>query len=102
MRVGVQQSRALRAAEQEPLVEQPGVVTLGLCAIRDHVGQWASLDPFADDDHWRGGQHVRNLVLRVALEGRGELSLIVGLVDVVEFLRDPGAQLLEQWFDVKA
>ena len=101
MRVRVQQPGPRRAGEQEPGEQDARPVALFLAAVADDPGQRGAVHPLGEQ-HLAGGHHdLGHVDVRVAgVRGR-KRALRAGLQGVVELLRDPVPQLVEQRLDIQ-
>ncbi|CAM5685277.1 hypothetical protein SALBM311S_09166 [Streptomyces alboniger] len=102
MRVGVQQTGAGRAGEEEAGEQLAGPVALFLGAAGDDLRQRDAVDPLGDQDLLALVDHGRHQHVRVAGELLGVRLLGLRLQAVVQLLRDPVLQFRDQRLDVHA
>jgi hypothetical protein len=102
VRVGVQHAHSGGAREQEPHVQQPGLVALLARARRDHVRQRTPVHPFRHDDVLRTLHDLWHRELGVAVVGHREGVLCFGLQPVVELFDQSVVQLLQDRLHVDA
>lgn len=102
MRVRVQQSRTGGAREEEARQQLARAVALFLGALRDHVGHRDAVDPLRDQHLVALVHHVGHDHVGIVRELRRVLPLRRSLQLVVQLLRHPVPQLVDQGLDVHA
>ncbi|GAA3085350.1 hypothetical protein GCM10020254_32150 [Streptomyces goshikiensis] len=102
MRIRVQQPGARGPREEEPGQQLARAVTLLRRAVRDHLRQRGPVHPLADQHLLALVHDIRDDHVIVVHEGVRVAALRLRLQLVVQLLRDPVAQLLDQRLDVHA